>query len=575
MQKWLPPALIAFAGAALTGIALFQGGGGDLEVEIKKAPFIMPAVHNVYADPEALGGKYHLFKARLTNTSNATLEDVTVKYRIPGHIEWTELGVIGQMFPGQSGVVACYPKFNDDITKKTTESLEKVEIAIDWDGADEDDTVEEEFSFKMMNRNEFVYSNIAASEISGYKDLYDNNDLIPCFVTPSDPVVKYYTQIVQEKVMKGEAASITQKPEDAARFLMSLYEATRMAHMVYSGTKGIPASADDVTSLVQTLRLPREVITGNTGLCIELSCMYASVMSAAGIDPVIYLIPGHAYPGFRMQGQYYAIEATMINGEGLGGIASAQDAFQKGQQQLQEFIKQVQAGHPGYSIVDVHELNQKGVRSMALGDDTFLKQKVDQLAQNFGVLQGGGEQLLALTQGNAGGGGGGNDGGGGGGGNDGGGGGGGGGGGNDGGGNDGGGGGGSASAQRTPGPLSFSVPQGWSVRNRPFPQMPVYTMVAESPDQMANAGVYDIPANNAEEAMGQLQQLFAQYGSQLQYQVNGNQVEGATYSNMGTWMWRGRIARGPNGIRLVAVGANDMMFQQYSGQMASILSSIR
>ena len=386
MKKWFLPALVVLVGVVLTCIALFKGGDGDLDVEIKKAPFIMPAVHNVYADPEALDGKYYLFKAKLTNTSNTTLEDVTVKYRIPGFIEWTELGVIGQMFPGQSGVVACYPKFNEDITKKTTESMEKVEIAIDWDGASDDDTVEEEFGFKMMSRNEFAYSNIAASEISGYSDMFDNNDLIACFVTPGDPVVKYYTQIVQEKVMKGEAASVSGKPEDAARFLMSLYEATRMAHMVYSGTKGIPTSADDVSSLVQTLRLPREVITGNTGLCIELSCFYASVMSAAGIDPVIYLIPGHAYPGFRMQGQYYAIEATMINGEGLGGIGTAQQAFQKGQEELQEFIKQAQAGNPAYTIVDIHELNQKGVRSMALADDTFLKQKIDQIAQNLSLI---------------------------------------------------------------------------------------------------------------------------------------------------------------------------------------------
>ena len=248
MQKWLPPAILALAGAALTIVTMFQGSGGDLDVEIKRAPFIMPAIHNVYADPEALDGKYYLFKARITNTSSTTLEDVTVKYRIPGYIEWTELGVIGQMFPGQSGVVACYPKFKDDITKKTTESMEKVEIVIDWDGAGKNDGVEEDFSFKMMSRNEYVYSNIPASEISGYRDMYDNNDLIACFVTPSDPVVKYYTQIVQEKVMKGEAASITQKPEDAVRFMMSLYEATRLSHMVYSGTKGVPANAEDVSS---------------------------------------------------------------------------------------------------------------------------------------------------------------------------------------------------------------------------------------------------------------------------------------------------------------------------------------
>ena len=54
-----------------------------------------------------------------------------------------------------------------------------------------------------------------------------------------------------------------------------------------------------------------------------------------------------------------------------------------------------------------------------------------------------------------------------------------------------------------------------------------------------------------------------------------NQVEGATYGNSGTWMWRGTAGRGPNGIRLVAAGASDMAYQQYSGQLNSILSSIR
>ena len=91
--------------------------------------------------------------------------------------------------------------------------------------------------------------------------------------------------------MKGENASVSNKPEDGIRLLASIYEGTRKSHMVYSGTKGIPQSTEDVQSIVQQVRLPREVITGNTGLCIELSCLYASVLSAAGVDPIIYLIP--------------------------------------------------------------------------------------------------------------------------------------------------------------------------------------------------------------------------------------------------------------------------------------------
>src|SRR5690606_12024425 len=157
----------------------------------------------------------------------------------------------------------------------------------------------------------------------------------------------------------------------------------RMSHMVYSGTKGIPQSTEDVQSIVQQIRLPREVITGNTGLCIELSCLYASVLSAAGLNPIIYLVPGHAYPGFRMNGQYFAIEATGINGEGLGGIMSAEDAFKKGTEQVNEFFQRAQSGDPRYTLVDIHSVNQSGTTAMDLKDDQFLRGKVDQVVASW------------------------------------------------------------------------------------------------------------------------------------------------------------------------------------------------
>ena len=37
-------------------------------------------------------------------------------------------------------------------------------------------------------------------EIRSYSDVFDNNDLLACYVTPEDPIIKYYTQQLQEKV---------------------------------------------------------------------------------------------------------------------------------------------------------------------------------------------------------------------------------------------------------------------------------------------------------------------------------------------------------------------------------------
>ncbi|WP_157957315.1 hypothetical protein [Winogradskyella tangerina] len=537
MKKLAIPIGICIVGLILTAVSFLgskSGSAEDIDISIEKSAFIMPAAHRVYSNPDALDGKYYLFKAKITNNSSKTLEDVTVKYRVPDYIDWTELTVSGEMFPGQTLVVPCYPKFENDITEKTTESVEKAEIEISWDDAEEDDIIEEDFTFKLTNRNEYVYTGIKSEEISSWADMYDNDALIACFVTPNDPVVKYYTQNLQEKLLKGEAASVTRKPEDAVRFLGGIYEATRKSHMVYSGTKGIPKSTEDVQSIVQQVRLPREVITGNTGLCIELSVLYASVLSAAGIDPIIYMVPGHAYPGFRMNGQYYAIEATGIGGEGLGNIMSAEEAFQQGQKQLQEFIERSQAGDPRYTIVDIHNVNSQGVTSMDLKDNDFMRKKVDDIVASWSggrqvsPNQGGGNNIR-IPENNL----------------------------------------------RTGNPLSFTIPSGWSTMMSPVPQMPIVTAQVIAPDQMTTVTIYDIPVSNAEQGMATINQYFSGFGMQMQYQVNGNAVAGQTYSANGTFNWIGKAIRRQGEIRIVAVGAPDYLYNQNSGIINQVYNSIR
>lgn len=553
MNSKVAPLALASLGLLLVVGSFFVNDlfkSGDIDVTIDKAGFIMPAAHRVYANPNALNGKYYLFKAKIKNNTNRTLENVAVKFQIPGYIDWTELGVSGQMFPGQTIVVPCYPKFDDNITEKTTESAEKVKIEISWDGASKDDVIEEEFAFRLTNRNEYAYTGVKKEEISSYSDIFDNDALIACFVTPNDPIVKYYTQNLQEKLMKGEAASVNNKPEDGVRFLASIYEGTRKSGMVYSGTKGIPQSTEDVESLVQHLRLPREVITGNTGLCIELSCLYASVLSAAGLDPIIFMVPNHAYPGFRMNGQYYAIEATAINGEGLGGISSAEEAFKAGQQNLAEFFKQAQMGDPRYTIVDIHGVNAQGVTAMDLRDDSFLRGKVDQLVATWT-----GERQLEQNNpnnnpqvnpgNNPGGGGGGND-------------------------------------IIVPdnniktSALSFTIPNGWQTHMRPSAEMPILTAQVISPDQLTVVSIYDVPgANSAQQAMNTIDQFFTNFGLRAQYQFEGNNIAGITQSSNGNFNWVGKALNLNGGIRIVAVGSPEYAYQQKMNEIGTIFNSIR
>ena len=554
MKTFIFPLLLMLVGAALLGFSFLNTGSanGELDVEIVKSNTLMPAAHNVYANENALDGKYYLFKAKITNNTNQTLKDIKVQYRIPNYIEWTEIQEIGEMFPGQTASVRCYPKLPENITEKTTESLEKVEITIDWDGASEDDIIEEEFDFKLTNRKLFQFTNIPSSEISGWSDVYDNTDLLACFVTPNDPIVQYYTQNIQEKILKGEDATVSKKPEEAVRFMAGIYNATLLSHMVYSGTKGMPASPQDVSEFSQENRLPREVITGNTGLCLELSLLYASIMSNAGLDPIIYLIPGHAYPGFLLNGQYFAIEATGIGGEGLGGSASAEKAFQVGMKNLDSLIVQVNMGNPQFKILNIHELNQKGATPMSLKDDQFLREKVESIATNWTKMTSAPAPIqpqqpvnnptqTAPNNGRS-----------------------------------------DSNIQPAPQPTinagyNIALPTNWQIQHKPYSDFPMLTANAMSPDQTVSVSIFDVTTNNAESAVAAIASGLSNFGQQLQYQVQGNQVSGVTYNhnNGNSLVWMGKIIPKGNGVRVVTIGSLDYNFEQKSSVINQLFNSIK
>ncbi|MDO5656565.1 MAG: hypothetical protein Q4G27_10535 [Flavobacteriaceae bacterium] len=548
MKKFALPFILLLIGLILTAFSLFSSTSeeGELNVEIIKTKTIMPAAHNVYSNKNALDGQYYLFKAKLTNNAGHSLEDVVVSYEIPGIVEWTELNTIGQMFPGQTASVVCYPNFGELIAEKTTESVEKVNIKITWDNASQDDEIEESFDFKIANRNEYFFTHLPSEEITGWRDIYANDVLLPCFVTPNDPIVKYYTQNIQEKILKGEQASVSKNEEDAVRFLMGIYQATLQSGMVYSSTKGIPETLQDQSQLSQHNRLPREVITGNTGLCLELSLLYASILSNAGLDPIIYLVPGHAYPGFRLNGQYYAIEATKIGGEGLGGRGSAQEALQTGMEELNKFIQQAMMGDPRYSIVDVHALNQQGVTPMNLKDDPFLRGKVDEIAASWS----GGNRVVLQNP--------------------------------------------SAPQQQppirvqpvqenTPSPLpapstknsEYSVPSNWQTFYNPVPQMPILTFQSVSPNGQITISAYDIPTHNLAEAMVVLDEYMKYLNLNFNYQINGRNLSGNTYdANGGNFVWKGKAQQNSRGIRFIAVGSNQQLYAGNQSIINKIYNSI-
>lgn len=543
-RKWVP-LLLAGLGAILLILRFVPFSSADVSASIDGAPYIMPAAYKVYANPTALNGRYFLFKMLLTNDSKRTLKNMKVSYRIPNFIDWTDLDKVPTLYPGQHDVVMCYPQFKDDIASKMTESEERAEIKITYNNGREDD---ETYGFKIMGRNQFVYTDIPAQEVSSVADLESNDPLICCMVTPEDPIVKYYTQLVQDKVMKGEEASVSNTPQDAVKFMENLYAATYLSNMVYSGDEGIPANLGDISSTIQSIRLPREVITGNTGLCIELSLLYASVLKVAGLHPIIFMIPGHAYPGVLVNGEYFAIEATGIGGQGLGGRMPPDSALAYGMRELGTFFQSVQAGDPRYVLIDVDHLEAEGVVPMELKDDQFLRQKVDEIAASWNL--GGGTQNNQVPQ---------------------------------------------RQTQPQPQPriqprpegtsmasyggsVHFNYPANWSRYDHPFANMPFLESYITPADKSSEIDVYSLPGiSNPNQGLAYLSQQFSSRGARMSYQElssnNGYYIfEGNTQFSSGYVHWKGVFRLEANGLVGITIGS--FQYSQISGLINSILQSV-
>ncbi|HNS46285.1 MAG TPA: hypothetical protein PKH94_03530 [Bacteroidales bacterium] len=534
-------------------------GKGDLDVDIQPTSYIMPAAYKVYSNEEAMDGRFYLCKLVLNNEGGGELRNLKVSYQVPGYIEWTDLDKIKCLVPGQSAVLTVYPHFNPSIVEKTSTSKETGNIRIQYETKKGSDEFEKSFAFEMRGRNDLVYSSMPAAEIVSYPDMFENLALVSCFITPEDPVIKYYTQQIQQKILKGEAASVNNTDEEAVRFLLGVYEATLRAGMVYSGTKGIPLNVGEISSLIQHVRLPREVVTGNTGLCIELSTLYASVLSCAGLNPLIFFIPGHAYPGIKVNNNYYAIEATGIGGEGLGNVASAEKAFEIGMTELKEFIQKIQEGDRRYMYADIHELYAGGVHPMELRDDSFLRQKVDQVVASWGGKGAkqfnpnvGGAQQASNTGGNQ----------------------------NQGGGNDNTGGGGGNMLNYS-GPVRLSYPNGWMRYDNPTPGFPALVSQIEAPDGSSSISVYRLQGtSNPDEAMYYLVQAYMGAGVNIQYQNNGvsggyTRYSGQSSSYGGVFNWVGYFKPSGGNVVGVTVGAPYNVYSQAQGTISQIVSTIR
>jgi hypothetical protein len=515
---------------------------------------IMSFGYKVYANPQVGDGRYFLSKVVLKNSGGRPIRDLTVSYQVPDYIPWTTPEVAGEIPAGTSVVKLYYPKFPERITHLANQTTASLEIKLQWredGGATREQVLRDDFT--IYGVNEVQYSDLPADDILTWYDQWNLGQFVVCMVTPNDPIVKEYAAAITKR-MGGTLAGATQDPEQVVELMKATYDYMRETGMRYASAEGVPVSIGDARTLVQTVRLPRDVITTNNGLCIELAILWASILDQLGCQTYIVMRPGHAFTIVQAGDKYYPVECTAITPKAVGSNTDVpfEKAMQMAMEDLQKqqykiFYSVNQYRSQGYASPELPDVDVDKVKGMLASREREAADEAKNVAQAQSQpaappaqdTQEGGQaqsQPPPAQQG-------------------------------------------MAQYQQSAGLVSFSYPDSWKVLAPPT-QLGITFRVFD-PSTAMGMDVVEVPrATSANDAIKAVEKAFARTGSRIRVEdskVQGDLtvVLGHTTGSSGENEWFGVFRPVRGGVIGVAAGSPASNFQSNRQALLKLLDTVR
>ena len=147
-----------------------------------------------------------------------------------------------------------------------------------------------------------VYLHSASDLFWGNK--FINAQFIARWVTPHDSTVLQLVSSARNYVRRGRLAGYLLPGSSAPGVAAQVADEARgvfeaMKHLGISYVASI-STYGQFTSHAERVRLPRETLSLNSADCLDLSVAFASAMENLGLEPVIVLVPSHAFTGVRL-----------------------------------------------------------------------------------------------------------------------------------------------------------------------------------------------------------------------------------------------------------------------------------
>ena len=133
---------------------------------------------------------------------------------------------------------------------------------------------------------------------------FENAQFLARWVTPHDPAVLDLVSSARRFVPRGRLPGYEQPARSRAPLdgqvrmqARAVFDALRQSGISYVTSI---FTFGNFTEDAQRIRLPRETLGLRNANCIDVSVAFASAIENLGMDPVLVIVPGHAFTGARL-----------------------------------------------------------------------------------------------------------------------------------------------------------------------------------------------------------------------------------------------------------------------------------
>ena len=287
--------------------------------------------------------------ARTDNSVPCNWKKIMVKAWIP---DWTDTGsVTGFVNPDSTGIFAPALTFDMNKAAKLT-TPEKVNIQI--------------HAYALENDHEILFystsepTTLHPVQVNGWEleGVSNKNWWYGVWVTPNMDSIPNILNDLKKKLPDGIVKAYQLYSEDetmaesSKRVVKAVYEVLQERKITYLQNNGAGSHG-------QKINYPIEVLRSRDGLCIETTLLFASILEALGMQPLIVETQDHAFLGWRTEKDGNTldfVETTLIGGTSTFAFAN--------KSAIDTFNEEADAGHfesGEASLIDIKTVREYGI----------------------------------------------------------------------------------------------------------------------------------------------------------------------------------------------------------------------